>query len=108
MGVLRSVSALQMYQRAVRGPIEAERVLRFLMLHEPFPRSVRSCVSDLRNEIGHLSARAELIALLDALDSALSLCDPDVMDGAAIDAAMDTLQLALGDLHRGIIDEFAS
>jgi len=108
MGVLRSVSALQMYQRAVRGPIEAERVLRFLMLHEPFPRSVRSCVSDLRNEIGHLSARAELIGLLDALDSALSECDPDVMDGAAIDAAMDTLQLALGDLHRGIINEFAS
>jgi hypothetical protein len=30
------------------------------------------------------------------------------MDGAAIDAAMDTLQLALGDLHRGIINEFAS
>lgn len=108
MGVLRSVSALQMYQRAVRGPIEAERVLRFLILHEPFPRSVRSCVSDLRGEIGHLSARAELIGLLDALDAALASCDPDVMDGAAIDAAMDTLQLALGDLHRGIIDEFAS
>ena len=31
MSVLRSVSALQMYQRAVRGPIDGMEVVRFLM-----------------------------------------------------------------------------
>jgi len=108
MGVLRSVSALQMYQRAVRGPIEAEQVLRFLILHESFPRSVRGCVTDLRRELGLLATRPALVVLLDDLDATLSACDPDVMDGAEIDAAMDTVQLALAALHHGIIEEFAS
>ena len=37
MGVLRSVAALQMYQRATRGPIEGSSVVRFLLFYTQFP-----------------------------------------------------------------------
>ena len=36
MSVLRSVSALQMYQRATRGPIDGMAVVRFLLEYGAF------------------------------------------------------------------------
>ena len=48
MGVLRSVAALQMYQRATRGPIEGPSVVRFLLFDSQFPRSVRGCLDAMR------------------------------------------------------------
>ena len=54
MGVLRSLSALQMYQRATRGPISGPAVVRFLLFDHRFPARLpaasprcarRSCVS---------------------------------------------------------------
>ena len=39
MGVLRSLSGLQMYRRAVRRPIEGAAVVRFLLEHDRFPRA---------------------------------------------------------------------
>jgi uncharacterized alpha-E superfamily protein len=46
-GVLRSMSALQMYQRTVPGPIDGVDVVRFLLADEAFPRSVRHNVQQL-------------------------------------------------------------
>ena len=48
MGVLRSLSALQMYQRATRGPIDGEAVVRFLLFDASFPRSVQGCLDEAR------------------------------------------------------------
>ena len=48
MGVLRSVHGLQMYQRAVRGPIEGSSVVRFLLDHDRFPRAVRALLREIR------------------------------------------------------------
>ncbi len=45
MGVLRSLTALQMYQRAVRGPIDGPNVVRFLLEHDRFPRAVRALLA---------------------------------------------------------------
>ena len=43
MSVLRSLSALQMYHRTTRLPVEGPAALRFLLLDAAFPRSVMCC-----------------------------------------------------------------
>ncbi len=55
MGVLKSLSALQMYQRATRGPIDATAVVRFLLFDERFPRAVRCCLDEVENSLRQLS-----------------------------------------------------
>ncbi|MDA2944158.1 MAG: alpha-E domain-containing protein [Actinomycetota bacterium] len=106
MGVLRSLSALQMYQRAVRGPIEAGDVMRFLLFHEGFPRSVRSCLVGIQSEVLALPDPREVLeAVGDAL-AALDACDPEASDGWAIDADMDRLQVSLVALDRAIISRY--
>ena len=54
MGVLRSVWGLQMYQRAVRGPIEGTSVVRFLLEHDRFPRAVRALLREIRRALAEL------------------------------------------------------
>ena len=54
MGVLRSVWGLQMYQRAVRGPIEGTSVVRFLLEHDRFPRAVRALMREIRRALAEL------------------------------------------------------
>src|SRR4029079_8809154 len=51
MGVLKSVWGLQMYQRGVRGPIEATSVVQFLLEHDRFPRAVRALLREIRRAL---------------------------------------------------------
>jgi len=71
MGVLRSVWGLQMYQRAVRGPIEGSTVVRFLLEHDRFPRAVRALLREIRRALGELPAQGLPDATRDALLHAL-------------------------------------
>ena len=106
MGVLRSLSALQMYQRAARRPIEASAVLRFLLFHEPFPRSVRGCLSEIRRELQSLPGPAPVLDALSMLEHDLAACAPDTADGGAIDRDMDRLQRSISALDRAIADRY--
>ncbi len=54
MGVLRSLSALQMYQLATRSPIDGEAVIDFLLHDRAFPRSVMSCLLSIRDSMSRL------------------------------------------------------
>src|SRR4051812_39573337 len=57
MGVLRSVSAMQMFQRWHRGPIDGDSVVRFLVTDPSFPRSVRACFARIRRSLDLLPPR---------------------------------------------------
>jgi uncharacterized alpha-E superfamily protein len=102
MSVLRSVSALQMYQRATRGPIDGERVVRFLLYYSPFPRSVAGCLDEMRTFVNRLPPGKDVVAALDAAESVLAGSEPVVNDGALLDDAMERVQVAIADLDRTI------
>jgi uncharacterized alpha-E superfamily protein len=106
MGVLRSLSALQMYQRAVRGPIEGPLVVRFLLSHERFPRAVRALLREIRLALAELPGP---IGPLDAVDHVLAVLRDSAAvaaDGAALDDAMDALQVAIAGLDRRITERY--
>ena len=106
MGVLRSLSGLQMYSRAVRGPIEGPAVVRFLLEHDRFPRAVRALLREIRRALNDLPDPARLIDEVDNVDAVLRDSTADGIDGAELDDAMDELQLAIGQLDRLIHDRY--
>jgi len=111
MGLLRSVSALQMYQRTTRGPIDPASAVRFLLLDGAFPRSVASCVERARLALAALPRSAGTLPAVDHVDEVIAAVAAGaargaVLDGAALDTAMDEVQLALGGVDRAVHDAF--
>ena len=106
MGVLRSVAALQMYQRSTRGPIEGSAVVDFLLFHERFPRSVRCCLREFGMALRELPEPSGPLGALDAALSALEAARGTSEDSAALDAAMDDIQGALAALGRHIAERY--
>ena len=108
MGLLRSVSALQMYQRATRGPIDGNAAVRFLLLDPTFPRSVASCAIRIREALTRLPRSMKTLPVVDELDAVLASSTTRADDGATLDAAMDDVQLALAAVDRVVFETFVS
>ena len=85
MGVLRSVSGLQMYQRAVRGPIEGQSVVRFLLEHDRFPRAVRALLREIRRALAELPDPGGPLDAVDHVEAVLRDSTAASTDGAALD-----------------------
>jgi uncharacterized alpha-E superfamily protein len=106
MGVLRSLSALQMYQRATRGPIDGPSVVRFLLFDHRFPRSVAGCLAEMRSSILRLPEYSTVLGAVEAADRQLRRSRPAADDGAALDSAMDEVQLALARLDNVMHEQY--
>lgn len=106
MGVLRSLSGLQMYSRAVRGPIAGPAVVHFLLEHDRFPRAVRALLRETRRALNELPDPVRLLDEVDQIDAVLRDSTTDGIDGAELDEAMDELQVAIGNLDRLIHDHY--
>jgi uncharacterized alpha-E superfamily protein len=104
MGVLRSLSALQMYQRATKAPISGPAVVRFLLFDHRFPRSVAGCLGEMRGSILRLPSHAVVLGAVEAADRELRRSRPASDDGPALDAAMEAVQGALARLD-GVMHE---
>jgi len=106
MGVLRSLTAMQMYQRAHRGPIDGESVVQFLLFDATFPRSVAGSVLRIREALGRLPRSENTLPAADALEQLLRTVPAQATDGRALDLAMDQVQIALGAVHATVYDTF--
>jgi len=106
MGVLRSLSALQMYQRATRGPIDGPAVVRFLLFDHRFPRSVAGCLAEMRTSILRLPEYSTVLGAVEAADRQLRRSRPAADDGAALDAAMEGVQQALSHLNHVMYEQY--
>ncbi len=106
MGVLRSLSALQMYQRATASPIDGGAVIDFLLHDRAFPRSVMSCLLRVRDSLSRLPRGDQIAAVLAAVFETAAQVSGDATDGAELDAETDLLQVALGTLNDAIISTY--
>ena len=106
MGLLRSVSALQMYQRATRGPIDGRAAVRFLLLDPTFPRSVASCANRIREALGRLPRSRRTLPVIDELGRVLSVAAAGGEDGASLDAAMEDVQGMLSAINDVVHEAF--
>jgi uncharacterized alpha-E superfamily protein len=106
MGLLRSVSALQMYQRRTRGPIDPVGAVRFLLFDSQFPRSVSSCVNRMREALRSLPKSELTMPSVDRLNEVLATIPTRADDPIALDAAMDRVQAGLADISDCVGDAF--
>ena len=106
MGVLRSVWGLQMYQRAVRGPIEGSSVVHFLLEHDRFPRAVRALMREVRRALVELPDPDGPLDAVDHVEAVLRESSAASTDGQALDQAMDDLQVAIAQLDKRINDRY--
>lgn len=108
MGVLKSLSALQMYQRATRGTIEASSVVRFLLFDNRFPRSVRFSLDEIDRSLDHLSRPESVRAAVDEARTALTSTSTmaTTTDGADLDQAMDWVQSLIGKVNDAVTDRY--
>jgi uncharacterized alpha-E superfamily protein len=106
MGVLRSIGALQMFQRATRGPIEGEAVVRFLLFYATFPRSVQSCLDEIRTVMLTLPSPGAVVEALDHAERVLAEAHPIASDGHELDDAMDRVQTAIAELDQAVSARF--
>ena len=106
MGLLRSVSALQMYQRATRGPIDGAAAVRFLLLDPTFPRSVASCATRIREALNRLPRSRRTLPVMDELERVLAASASGDDDGASLDAAMEDVQAALAAIDDVVHEAF--
>ena len=106
MGVLRSLSALQMYQRASKGPIDGPSVVRFLLFNHRFPRSVAGCLAEMRSSALRMPNHANVLGAIESTERELRRSRPAADDGVALDAAMDAVQLALSRLDATLHEQY--
>lgn len=108
MGVLKSLSALQMYQRSTRGPIEATAVVQFLLFDEHFPRSVRFCLDEIDRSLDQLSRPDGVrLAVNEAREALMSTSTVETTAvGDDLDQAMDWVQSLIGKVNGAITDRY--
>lgn len=112
LAILRCTNARLVYQRLYASMVEPTKVAELLLLNGLFPRSVEFCIYQLDQSLrrlsgvmpGRFSNRAEKLSgrLLSELSFSTieDLCEP------GLHAAMDKMQVQLGDIGEAIMETY--
>jgi uncharacterized alpha-E superfamily protein len=106
VGVLRSLTAFQMYRRSVQGPVTGQRVVRFLTCSTVFPRSIAFCANEAEQALGRLPNSGAVAAAAARLASELG-AQPSVSGNETDASALLTrVQAELSALHDTLETEY--
>jgi uncharacterized alpha-E superfamily protein len=95
--VLRSLSALQMYNRRAATGDGAPEVIRFILGEASFPRSVAYCLDGVQSAARMLPLSESVLAACRAALAELSSSDPEaLLDADELHRKADRLQIAIG------------
>lgn len=102
-GVLRSLSAHQMYHRTLGGGVSGPRALRFLLLDDTFPRAVRYCISAAGQQIANLPNPAPVHACCsDAQQRLAGLEITEKVTPGELHDLVDLVELDINEIHQSL------
>jgi uncharacterized alpha-E superfamily protein len=102
MGVLKSLSAYQMYRRQVRLRISRPDVIKFLLLEQQFPRSLYHTLKQVEAGLNTLP-RHELVAQqVQGVYNSLLKASPQLLNQAQLHDFIDGMQLGLNNINSKI------
>jgi uncharacterized alpha-E superfamily protein len=111
MGVLKSLSALQMFRRIAGPMVSGPATLKFLLRDLQFPRSVERCLVEISRALLELvrhddpmAGCAEVQQLLEGAD--LGSLGADGTSAVALHEYADHLQKGLGNLHELLVTTY--
>lgn len=99
MGVLRSLSAHQMFRRTAGSTVTGPAALRFLLRDPQFPRSVECCLIEISNALLELCRHNDPMAAGAEVQQLLEKAELDGPGATALHDYADRLQQGLGGLH---------
>lgn len=103
IGVLKSLSAYQMYRQYMRGAVAAPAVLQFLLQNELFPRAFMHCLAEVERAIAILPPRPSLRAALAGLRGHIAPVQwPHALEHAVLRALLAQLQAGVAAVHSEI------
>jgi uncharacterized alpha-E superfamily protein len=102
VNVLKSSSAYQMYRQHVRGRVEGSAVLKFLLQDRDFPRAVARAVAEAEIALKNLPRNEGPLRRIAVLRERIENTNIDTMDFTDMHAFIDSLQLALNQVHEEI------
>ena len=102
VGVLKSLSAYQMYRQAVRRNVQPEAVLPFLLRSRTFPRAVAHTLQEIASGIGTLPRNTQALRAVREAEELLNSTDMTQLRGAALHEFIDLMQLRLERVHETI------
>jgi uncharacterized alpha-E superfamily protein len=106
MGVLKSMSAYQMYRRQVRVRINREDVLEFLLLESRFPRSLLHCVEQVEYALAQLPNNKAPIAKVRQLRNYLLNAKPSKLVQDKLHEFIDDVQLVLIEIDGKLYESY--
>lgn len=102
--LLQGLSAGSAYRREVGPIVDRQAVVNFVFLAPGFPRSVKFCVREIRNELGKLSGSEEALKVVSRLSRRLNRLNKQEMTLAELHPFIDEFQVQLNNLHVAIQD----
>lgn len=102
MGVLKSVSAMQMFRRVARAGVSGPKALDFLLCDPQFPRSVEFCLTELSRRLLELPHHDDAMAACAVTQRILTDTDLTGLSGNELHDFMDTMQMQLSAIHGAV------
>jgi uncharacterized alpha-E superfamily protein len=102
MSVLKSLTAYQMYRRAMQAAIRCSEVLTFLLKNPDFPRTVYHCLGEAQARLESLPHNDLPLRTLLNLRRIVHDVDTQAMSSKELHSFIDNLQIGLGQLHNQI------
>jgi uncharacterized alpha-E superfamily protein len=99
-GILRALSAVQMFHRTCHEPLTATAVVSFVLHTPTFPRSVVYCLRAAREGICALPRTQLTIPAADQALATLAAFDPAVATPRSMHQMADALQKSISHLHQ--------
>lgn len=106
MGVLKSMSAYQMYRREVRVRINREDVLEFLLLESRFPRSLLHTLEQVEYSLTELPSNKTPIDRTRSLRNYLQNANPSKLVQNKLHEFIDDIQLGLIEINEKLDDSY--
>jgi len=105
IGILKILSAQQMYRQTVRRRVSGVQVAGFLMHDTHFPRTLVYCLNNLRSCTSRLPRHQKVSGAITGLRDKVAETDvAKLIDNDGLQKFMDDLQLDLANLHGLIAD----
>lgn len=105
IGVLKSLTAYQMYRRSVGGPVTWPGVIRFLACSTVFPRALACCVQEVERALGRLPDAGPMLEVAAKLFAILA-AHSTVGDERRLASILAQGQSELANLHNALVHAY--
>lgn len=106
MGVLKSMTAYQMYRREVRVRVNREDVLAFLLTNPRFPRSLIHAIEQVKRSVTELPNSKETVDKTTSVKNYLLNAKPSTLRQEKLHEFIDDIQLGLIEIDKQIDDSY--